>query len=130
MSRLKKAIDFAYKYRAKGVTLHPGELDGTLSKEEALKLSIMNTKKLAEYASKYNIDIMVENLFGFKELCTSIKEMEYFLEQVNCDNVGITLDCGHYHASRESDKSLEKYVEILGNKIKHLHLLLPFGIIF
>ena len=125
MDRLKKAIDFAAKYHANGVTLHPGELDGVLNRKEALDLSIENTKILAEYASQYNIDIMVENLIGAHELCLTIEEMQYFQEQVNMENVGITLDCGHYHASHqtiEPVKDLVKYVETFGKKIMHLHL--------
>ncbi|MBQ8293487.1 MAG: sugar phosphate isomerase/epimerase [Bacilli bacterium] len=125
MKRLKDAIDFAGKCKAKGVTLHPGEVDGSLSKDEALALSIENTKILAEHAKKYNIDIMVENLIGSNELCLTIQEMSYFQKMVNKDNVGITLDCGHYHASGQTlevPKDLVKYVHTFGNKIKHLHL--------
>lgn len=125
MKRLRAAIDFAGKYHANGVTLHPGELDGSLSREEALELSIKNTKELAEYASKYNIDIMVENMIGAHELCLTLKEMQYFQSQVNMENVGLTLDCGHYHAAAQTEefpKDLVKYVETFGQKIKHLHL--------
>ncbi len=125
INRLKKAIDFAAKYHANGVTLHPGELDGSLSRKEALDLSIESTKILAEYAAQYNIDIMVENMIGAHELCLTIEEMKYVQEKVNMKNVGITLDCGHYHASHQTDepvKDLVKYVETFKDKIMHLHL--------
>lgn len=125
MDRLREAILFASKCRAEGVTLHPGELDGTLSKEEAFNLSIKNTQILCDYAKQFNITIMVENLIGSHELCLTIKEMEEFQRRVDRDNVGITLDCGHYHASAQQEelaKDLVKYVETFKNKIKHLHL--------
>ncbi len=125
MDRLKKAIDFAGKYHANGVTLHPGEIDGVLNRKEALELSIENTKILAEHAAQYGIDIMVENLIGAHELCLTIEEMKYFQEKVNMKNVGITLDCGHYHASHQTEepvKDLVKYVETFKDKIMHLHL--------
>lgn len=125
MNRLRDAILFASKYHVEGVTLHPGELDGILSKEEAFNLSIKNTQILCDYAKQFNIIIMVENLIGSHEFCLTIKEMEKYLTMVNRENLGITLDCGHYHAADQKEelpKSLVKYVEHFKDKIKHLHL--------
>lgn len=125
MERLYAAIDFAEKYQAKGVTLHPGELDGSLSYEDAVSLSIKNTQLLCDYAKQYNITIMIENLVGKHELCLTLNQMEEYQKRVNRDNVGITLDCGHYHVANQSSelsKSLSDYVETFKNKIKHLHL--------
>lgn len=125
MKRLKDAILFASKYHAEGVTLHPGEVDGSLSREEALNLAIENTRILCDYAKEFGITIMVENLISSHELCLTIREMKELQEKVNRENLGITLDCGHYHASHqteEPDKDLVKYVETFAGKIKHLHL--------
>ncbi len=125
MKRLCDAIDFAGKYGAVGVTLHPGELDGSLSHEDALALSIANTQKLCDYAKKWGITIMVENMIGERELCLTIEEMQKVQTLVNRDNLGITLDCGHYHAghqTKELPKDLVKYVYTFKDKIKHLHL--------
>lgn len=125
MNRLREAILFASKYHAEGVTLHPGELDGTLSKEEAFDLAIKNTQILCDYAKQFNITVMVENMIGQHELCLTIKEMKEYQSRVNRENLGITLDCGHYHAAKQTEelpKSLVKYVETFKNKIKHLHL--------
>ncbi len=131
MKRLFDAIDFAHKYGATGVTLHPGELDGSLSKEEAFNLSVENAKKLCDYAKTYGITVMIENLIGERELCLTIEEMQKYQDAVDKPNLGITLDCGHYNASHqtsEPDKDLVKYVHTFKNKIQHLHLHDNYGL--
>ena len=52
---------------------------------------------LAEYASQYNIDIMVENMIGAHELCLTIEEMKYLQEKGNivecvCAKTGFWFD--------------------------------------
>ncbi len=131
MKRLFDAVDFAAKHRAIGVTLHPGELDGSLPKEEAFNLSVINAKKVCDYAAQYGITVMIENMVWPNDLCLTIAEMKKYQEAVNKDNVGITLDCGHYHASHQEEelkKDLVEYVMTFKNKIQHLHLHDNFGL--
>ena len=58
LQRFYDAIDFASQLPTVKLTLHPGELDGSLSKKEAIDLACKNIKKLCQYASKYNMIIL------------------------------------------------------------------------
>ena len=125
MKRLKDAIDYAAKYNAVRVTLHPGHVDSGMTRDEAFELSIKNAQILCDYAAKYNIVVMIENMVHEDELCLTIAEMKKYLESVNRNNLGITLDCGHYHASHqtaEPEHDLVEYVNAFKDKLSHLHL--------
>ena len=75
MTRLKKGIDFASMFNVHKCTIHPGELDGSVSREEAINLSIKHVQELATYAKQYDMTIMIENLVGSHELCLTKAEM-------------------------------------------------------
>lgn len=120
MKILKDGIDFASLFQTTKLTLHPGELVGDLTREEALELAINNTKELGEYASKYGMKIVVENLVTPSQLCSTKEEMKYFLEAVNLPNVLLNIDCGHVFASGDHD--LAGYVHYLKDYVTHLHV--------
>lgn len=125
LQRYYDAIDFASKYNVKNLTLHPGHLDGILTHEESLALSISSVIKICNYAKKYGMNICLENMVNPDELCLTLQEMIDFHKRANCDNLKLTLDCGHYHASNQTlevPKDLTKYVEAFKDKIGHLHL--------
>ncbi len=122
MERYYNAISFASMFNVHKLTLHPGELDGTLSKEEAVKLSIENVKKLAKFASKYDMTIMIENLVGSNELCLNKEEMKNYLSNFN-HQVLMTFDCGHCHASNTINKTpINEFVKYLKEYLAHIHL--------
>ncbi len=120
MKILKDGIDFAAGFNTSKLTLHPGELVGDLSREEALELAINYTRELGRYANKYNMKIVVENLVTPNQLCSNKEETKYFLERVNLPNVLLNIDCGHAYASGERD--LASYVYYLKDYIAHLHV--------
>lgn len=120
MKILKDGIDYAHRFNATKLTLHPGELVGDLTKEEALSLAIQNTKELGEYAGRMGMKIVVENLPAPSNLCVTKEEMKYFLEAVNLPNVLLNIDCGHVFASGERD--LAGYVYYLKDYVTHLHI--------
>ena len=125
MQRYYDAIDFCVKYNVKGLTLHPGHEDGVLTHEESVSLSIENTKKICDYAKKYGMYIMLENMVNPDELCLTLREMLDYHKRVDRDNLKLTFDCGHYHASAQNEelpKDLSKYVLAFKDKIAHLHL--------
>lgn len=125
LQRYYDAIDFASQFNVKGLTLHPGHLDSALTHEESLAISIESTKKICNYAKKYGMTIMLENMVNPDELCLTLQEMIDYHKRAACDNLKLTLDCGHYHASSqilEVPKDLTKYVEAFKGKIGHLHL--------
>lgn len=122
MNRYYKAIEFSAMFNVHKLTLHPGELDGTLSKEEAIKLSIENVKKLSSFCKQYNMTIMIENLVGSNELCLTKEEMKEYLEHFD-HQVLMTFDCGHCHASHTLNKTpINEFVLYLKDYLAHLHL--------
>lgn len=125
MKTLKEAIDFASYFDVRKLTLHPGELDGTMSIEEAINHSITCVKELCQYAKRYKMTIMIENLVGKNELCKTAQEVISFINKVDEPNIKAIVDCGHYNASYTENpvkKDLDSFIRTLAPYIIHLHL--------
>lgn len=125
MDRFYEAIDFADIFGVEKLTLHPGSLDHTLTKEEAEFLAARNIKKLCQYASKYNMVVMLENLVGQDELAKTPEEMQELIDNVNEPNIKFIFDCAHYHASYQeipSKKDISNFAFIMRDDLCHLHL--------
>lgn len=125
MQRFYDAIDFASNLPVKKLTLHPGELDNTLSKTEAIKFSCHNIKKLCQYAKKYNMIIMLENLVGANELMKTPEEFYEMKNLINESNLRFIFDVAHYHASVQNEgyqKNINEFVEKVKNDLYHLHI--------
>lgn len=123
MERYYQAIDFASQFNVRKLTLHPGEFDGTLEKEEAIKLSIDNITKLSKYAQKYHMTIMIENLVGSHELCLTKEEMKAYLDSFPNHEVKLIFDCGHCNAAHTNNKStIEDFVTCLKDYLYHIHI--------
>lgn len=125
MQRFKDAIDFASKLPTKKLTLHPGEVDGTLSKEEAIVVASTHIKELCQYASKYNMTIMLENLVGANELMKTPEEYFELKRLINEPNLKFIFDVAHYHASHQKDgytKDILNFVDQVKDDLVHLHI--------
>ena len=123
MNRLIAGIDFASKFKATRVTYHPGNLDGSLNRDEAIKLAIDNIRVLANHAKKYNMIFMLENLIGEQELCAKKEEMRYFLDSLKDCDVKLIFDCAHCHCAYKGDKeAIFDFLEEFKNEIYHLHV--------
>ena len=75
------------------------------------KLGLKRIEKLANYAKELNVKIAFENveLKGY---------LEYIIDNINLDNIGICFDSGHYHTFYKDDFDLQKFK----NKIFAVHL--------
>ena len=127
MKRQFDAIDFANNYGVKKLTLHPGFVTDGLTKDEALKISIENTKVLCDHAKKYGMVIMIENLVGSHELCLNEDELLEYFKLVDKDNCKFILDCGHYNVANHH-KDLKDVVYKLKDYLVHLHLSNNYGL--
>lgn len=127
MNRMYSSIDFAKDYGVKKLTLHPGFLTDNVSRLDATNISIKNVQKLCDYAKKYGMAIMIENLVGKHELCLTEDEILDYLHQVNKDNCKFILDCGHYNVSN-NNKDLKDIVYKLKDYLYHLHLSNNYGL--
>ena len=122
MQRFYDAIDFASNLPTIKLTLHPGELDGTLSKVDAINLSCLNIKKLCQHAAKYNMIIMLENLIGTHELMKTPEEYFEIKEKINEPNLKFIFDVAHYHTSHQENKNINLFVEKVKEDLMHLHI--------
>lgn len=123
MARYYKAIDFASQFNVCKLTLHPGELDGSLSRKEATQLSITNVKKLADYAKKYKMTIMIENLVGKHELCLTKEEMKEYLDSFDNREVKLIFDCGHCNvANNKLNNAINDFIFYLKDYLYHIHI--------
>lgn len=123
MQRLKNGIDFASQFNVTKLTYHPGNLDGSLSRAEAIKLAIKNIKELSLYAKKYNMIFMIENLIGEHELCAKLEETKYFIDNLKEENVKLIFDCAHCHVAYGGDNNaITKYIDTLGEHLEHIHV--------
>ena len=122
LNRFYAAIDFASKLPTIKLTLHPGELDGSLSKDDAVNLACENIKKLCKHASKYNMIIMLENLIGSHELMKTPEEYFEMKEKINEPNLKFIFDVAHYHTSCQDNKNINMFVEKVKEDLLHLHI--------
>ena len=123
MDRFYKAIDFASLVGCKKLTLHPGEYDGSISKEEAIQLMVSNIKKLCVYASKYNMTIMLENLIGEIEFMKTPEEYFSYKALIAEPNLKMIFDVAHYHTAHISEqKDIVRFITLIGDDLYHLHI--------
>jgi len=100
------------------VVIHPGHLSplGVELPDKAWKQNIAGIEKLCDIAKEYNITICVENMpdIGFL-LGKFPEELTGMVENVERENVGITLDVGHANLVGKLDAFLKL-------KAEHVHL--------
>jgi len=125
MDRFKKAIDYAFEFGVKKLTLHPGECDGTLSRSDAINKASKHIKELCQYANKYDMTIMLENLIGENELMRIPSEYFELKEKIAEKNLKFIFDLAHFHASKfdNGDSSnIKWFVNEIKNDLLHVHM--------
>lgn len=76
--------------------------------------------ELAEYASDYGIDLVIEPLNRYSTpICTSSEDAKYIVNQLNHENVGIMLDT--FHMNIEEDSIYETIV-VTSSLLRHIHV--------
>lgn len=116
---MKDAMDFGCYLRAKRLTLHLGRVNKKKNRDDYLPVICEIVKDLAIYASKYNMDLMIENMPFDCEYGFSPKELRNIFDYVNMDNLKFIFDIGHANCSRYS---IDMYLDLLKDKLCHLHL--------
>lgn len=115
---MKDSIEYTKEFDTKKLTLHLGSVkkdkDRSLYVDE---ISIV-LKELCEYASKYAMNVMIENMPGDGELGFSPDEILSIFEKVNMDNIKFILDTGHAYVS---GYPLTEYVYKLKDYLYHMH---------
>lgn len=101
--------------------LHPGYLSpyGNQVPDRAWQVNIDSIQRLCDFASDRGILIAVENMPDFPKIYGKIPdEMLEILDQVDRDNVGMTLDVGHANTMGLVDEFVGKCLD----RIKHMHI--------
>ena len=109
------SIEVLRKMGIKEITIHPfwGE---KMDLDEIKRYNSQALLEISNFCMKRNLQLLVENIvtppynnaFNIMELTREIP------------NLGVTLDVGH--ANRISKLELERFIALLGDKIKHVHL--------
>ncbi len=106
---IKKSIEAANELNATIVGIHPGfiayptlSLDKTKPKHfvnynDAFSTAVSSFEEYCDYASSYNIKILIENLDFYHEGYMFVKEEEFLnvFKTIKAKNLGFLLDLGH-----------------------------------
>lgn len=77
-------------------------------------------RELAEYASDYDINLVIEPLNRYSTpICTNSEDAKYIVNQVNHENLGIMLDT--FHMNIEED-SIYDTIVASSSLLKHVHI--------
>jgi sugar phosphate isomerase/epimerase len=77
-------------------------------------------RELAEYASDYDINLVIEPLNRYSTpICTNSEDAKYIVNQVNHENLGIMLDT--FHMNIEED-SIYDTIVASSSLLKHVHV--------
>ena len=118
--RMIGAINFANKFNVHKLTLHLGSSfkDDGVSRAMLVDGVILVLKELCDYAKRYKMNVMIENMPRDSELGYSPDEILYIINNVGKDNLKFIMDTGHAHVS---SYELSLYVEKLKDYLYHMH---------
>jgi D-psicose/D-tagatose/L-ribulose 3-epimerase len=89
-------------------------------KRKLISSLVRPLRELAEYASDYGIDLVIEPLNRYSTpICTSSEDAKYIVNQLNHENMGIMLDT--FHMNIEEDSIYETIV-VTSSLLRHIHV--------
>ena len=89
-------------------------------KRKLISSLIESLRELAKYASKYDIDLLIEPLNRYSTpICTNSEDAKYIVKLVDRENVGIMLDT--FHMNIEED-SIHDAIVNSNTMLKHVHV--------
>jgi sugar phosphate isomerase/epimerase len=134
---LKKDLEFARRIKAKKFVMHGGNIGwfdflpqnypsyagyekvSTYLREKHLQSLSVSVKELLEFVQN-DIKLTVENMYFPWELLIDPQEIKEFANNFTGNiSFGITLDFGHAKVRGHTPK---EFIELLGDKIYHIHL--------
>jgi len=134
MKQLKETIRVCHEIGGELVVIHPGMmpyhpmheenglnpiLTRTASKQRAVERLKKSLSEAASFAEKYKVVLGLENLSHVKGcIQSSFKDLADWVDEIGNPALQITLDTGHANL----EGGVEKAIEVLGGRIKHMHL--------
>ncbi|MBQ8409932.1 MAG: sugar phosphate isomerase/epimerase [Clostridia bacterium] len=119
IEKLYKWIDLYEAIGIRNMVLHCDVLAFDESRyEECAAKNIEKLKIVAEYIKDKDITICLENL-GPQYVITNVDRINYIIDQVGSDKLGICLDTGHLHLN---GKSQREYILKAGKRLRAIHI--------
>ena len=97
VQRMKDGMDFTAPFGTKKLTLHLGQVLKEIDRSKYIEHIVEVLKDLCEYAKKYQMNVMIENMPASHELGYSPMEIKEIIEKTGYDNLKLILDTGHAH---------------------------------
>ena len=89
-------------------------------KRKLMSSLVKPLRELVEYASDYDIDLVIEPLNRYSTpICTTSEDAKYIVNHLNHENMGIMLDT--FHMNIEEDSIYETIVDT-GSLLRHIHV--------
>lgn len=118
VQRMKDASDYANRFNAKKLTLHLGRAFNECDRQKLLNKIVDVLQDLCDYVSKYQMNVMIENMPGVSELGYSPDEIKDLITKTNRKNLKFILDTGHAHVSKYP---ILEYIYKLSDDLYHIH---------
>lgn len=121
LARVKSHIEFASQFGAKVIIgLIRGNLERNVSEKKAYKYIVDALKECAEFAAKYNVELVLEPIIRYEmDLIHTLKEAKEMIQETACSNIGILADT--FHMNVEENQICHNIKEV-GDFINHVHL--------
>jgi sugar phosphate isomerase/epimerase len=115
---LKEGITYTSQFQTKKLTLHLGYIDSQKERSFYVNHIVPILQELCDYAQKYQMFVMIENMPGKAELGFSPEEVLEIITKTKRNNLKFILDTGHAHVSRYENSA---YIQLLGPYLYHMH---------
>lgn len=116
---MKAAIDDALEFGTNMVFLNTGCHPRNLPREEGMLRTIDSYRKIADYAEKMGVQLVLEQLQPYESnLCLNLPDVKRILDAVGSPNLGCCVDLV---AMEVAGEKLEDYCDTLGDKIQWIH---------
>ncbi|WP_297437100.1 sugar phosphate isomerase/epimerase [Thermococcus sp.] len=119
MGLLRETLELAVDIDAIAVTVHPGHCSplSRRYREEYMEIHRSSLRTLDEWREELGVKLGVENMPYFPIL--DAQTPERLSELLEGTGLGVTFDVGHLNTSTGEFK---RFLELLGNRVVHLHL--------
>lgn len=117
----KECIETANYLGANIVVIHPGFVSSRkFRREKAFQKMIENLDRFCEIAEDFGVTLSIENLASKeKAMGVKIPEIKRIINEVDRENLKVTLDIAHANTTEKGPKT---YAEELETHIEHLHV--------
>ena len=118
ISHIERQLKLLSAIGVKAGVLHCDEMKETdLTYDQKIRKNVEALKLLAPMAEKYGVTVCLENL---RHTFNSIDDLNYVIDEVGSDILGICLDTGHLNLVKTSTQ--REFILKAGKRLKALHI--------